>query len=106
MRDQGTAAALSIVDAQVVGAPVVDIVVPVYNEERTLESGVRRLHGYLTDDFPFSWRITIVDNASTDDTWSIAERLARELRWVRASHLDRKGRGFALRSGWGPSEAD
>ena len=87
-------------------APVVDVVVLVYNEARTLESAVRRLHGYLTDDFPFSWRITIVDNASTDDTWSHADRLARGLPRVRASHLDRKGRGFALRSAWGGSDAD
>jgi glycosyltransferase involved in cell wall biosynthesis len=106
MREQGIAPALRSVRVPVADAPVVDVVLPVYNEERTLESGVRRLYGYLTDDFPFSWRITIVDNASTDDTWSIAERLARELPWVRASHLDRKGRGFALRSAWSASDAD
>jgi glycosyltransferase involved in cell wall biosynthesis/putative flippase GtrA len=87
-------------------APVVDVIVPVYNEERTLEPGIRRLHEYLSNDFPFSWRITIVDNASTDDTRSQADRLARELPRVRASHLDRKGRGFALRCAWGASDAD
>jgi glycosyltransferase involved in cell wall biosynthesis len=87
-------------------APVVDVVVPVYNEARALEPAVRRLHRYLTGDFPFSWRISIVDNASTDDTWSLADQLARELPRVRASHLDRKGRGFALRSAWGSSDAD
>jgi glycosyltransferase involved in cell wall biosynthesis len=80
--------------------------VPVYNEERSLEPGIRRLHAYLTDGFPFSWRITIVDNASTDGTWTHAERLARELPRVRASHLDRKGRGFALRCAWSASDAD
>ncbi len=92
--------------SEVTAAPVVDVVVPVYNEERTLEPGIRRLHGYLTNDFPFSWRITIVDNASNDDTWSQADRLARELPRVRASHLDRKGRGFALRCAWSASDAD
>ena len=39
-------------------APVVDVVVPVYNEARALEPAVRRLHRYLTSDFPFSWRIS------------------------------------------------
>ena len=106
MREQGTAPALSSVRIPVADAPVVDVVVPVYNEERSLDSGVRRLHGYLTDAFPFSWRITVVDNASTDGTWSIAEGLARDLPCVRASHLDRKGRGFALRSAWSASDAD
>ena len=86
--------------------PVVDVVVPVFNEERALEPSVHRLHAYLTDAFPFSWRITIVDNASTDGTWLHAQRLARELPGVRARHLDRKGRGLALRTAWSASDAD
>src|SRR6202043_3922808 len=49
--------------------------------------------------------ITIADNASTDATWAIATRLAAELPWVRALHLDRKGRGRALRTAWMQSEA-
>src|SRR6266446_1162435 len=99
-------APVGLVSVAAVAAPVVDVVVPVYNEARALEPAVRRLHRYLTDDFPFSWRISIVDNASTDDTWSRADRLARELPRVRAKHLDRKGRGFALRSAWSASDAD
>ena len=87
-------------------APVVDIVVPVYNEERALEPSVRRLHAYLRAEFPLSWRITIVDNASTDATWTDAERLATELRDVCALHLDRKGRGLALRRAWSASDAE
>jgi len=85
--------------------PVVDVVVPVYNEERALGPSVERLHAYLAAGFPFSWRITIVDNASTDGTWRGATRLARELPNVEAVHLDRKGRGLALRSAWTASDA-
>jgi glycosyltransferase involved in cell wall biosynthesis len=92
--------------AVVVAPPVVDVVIPVYNEERALEPGIRRLHDYLVGDFPFSWRITIVDNASNDGTWYHAERLARELRGVRAVHLSRKGRGLALRTAWMASDAE
>ena len=91
-------------DARVV-APVVDVAIPVYNEERGLEPSVRRLHAYLTEHLPFTWRITIVDNASTDGTWFDAARLARDLSGVRAVHLDRKGRGFALRHAWATSDA-
>ncbi len=86
--------------------PVVDVVVPVFDEERAIGPGVGRLHAYLSSSFPFSWRITIVDNASTDGTWSEATRLGRELPGVRALHLDRKGRGLALRRAWGDSDAD
>ena len=85
--------------------PAVDVVLPVYDEAATLRRSVRLLHSYLSDRFPFSWRITIADNASTDETWSIAWRLEGELHGVRAVHLDRKGRGRALRSVWEASDA-
>jgi glycosyltransferase involved in cell wall biosynthesis len=97
---------VGVVAIPIVDIPIVDIVVPVFNEERALEASVRRLHIYLTDTFPFSWRITIVDNASTDSTWSQARMLERDLGGVRAVHLDRKGRGLALRRAWGASDAD
>jgi len=86
-------------------APVVDIVVPVYNEEADLDSSVRRLRAYLDDRFPFASAITIADNASTDATWAIARRLADSMPRVRALHLDEKGRGRALRQAWLASEA-
>jgi putative flippase GtrA len=84
----------------------VDIVVPVRNEERDLAPSVQRLVGYLRDSFPFSARITIADNGSTDATWAIATRLARELPEVRAVHMELPGRGRALRAIWSRSEAE
>ena len=83
----------------------VDIVIPVYNEERDLVPSVRRLHSYLETCFPFPATITIVDNASSDATWPIAEYLTGELPNVRAIHLDAKGRGRALRTAWLGSQA-
>src|SRR5664279_2755115 len=85
--------------------PIVDIVVPVYNEEHDLEPSVRRLRTYLDERFPFSARITVADNASTDATWQLAKRLAAELPGVRAIHFDQKGRGRALRSAWLASDS-
>ncbi len=61
--------------------------------------------GYLDRCFPVSTLVTIADNASTDATWSIAERLAGELEGVRALRVDRKGRGRALRAVWSASPA-
>src|SRR6266700_1081523 len=83
----------------------VDIVVPVRNEERDLAPSVRRLVAYLRESFPFNARITIADNGSTDATWAIAGRLARELPEVRAVHMDLPGRGRALRAIWSTSDA-
>jgi hypothetical protein len=48
--------------------PVLDVVVPVFNEENDLEPCVRRLHAHLAETFPYPFRITIADNASTDRT--------------------------------------
>jgi glycosyltransferase involved in cell wall biosynthesis len=85
--------------------PVVDIAVPVYNEERDLAPNVRRLRAYLDARFPFSARITVVDNASTDRTWDIARALALELPGVRVQRLREKGRGRAVRHAWLASDA-
>ncbi|HWG65249.1 MAG TPA: bifunctional glycosyltransferase family 2/GtrA family protein [Streptosporangiaceae bacterium] len=84
----------------------VEIVIPVRNEERDLAESVRRLHGWLTVQFPFGTRITIADNGSTDGTWGQAMALQAELAGVKAVRLERPGRGGALRSIWSASDAD
>jgi glycosyltransferase involved in cell wall biosynthesis len=83
----------------------VDIVVPVYNEEAALEQSIRRLHRFLTESFPFGWRIVIADNASTDATPDVARTLRTKLRGVSYVRLERKGRGRALREAWSRSDA-
>jgi putative flippase GtrA len=85
---------------------VLDIVIPVYNEEHDLPGSVRRLHRFLATEVPYSSRITIADNASTDDTLAVAEALAEELSDVDVIHLDAKGRGGALYTAWMASDAD
>ena len=86
----------------------VDVVVPVYNEEQILAASVGRLRDFLsdTDTFPFAWRIVIADNASTDGTAAIAERLADEDDRVSHLRLEQKGRGRALLAAWSRSDAD
>lgn len=88
-----------------IAAPVLDVVVPVHNEQTDLEPCVRRLHAYLRDRFPYSFRITVADNASVDATPVIAQRLADELPEVRAVRLGQRGRGRALRAVWSASDA-
>ncbi|WP_242910490.1 bifunctional glycosyltransferase family 2/GtrA family protein [Actinomadura terrae] len=85
---------------------LVEIVIPVYNEERVLAASVERLHAYLAATFPYPFRITIADNASTDATWRVAVDLAARLPHVHAARLERKGRGRALRHVWSTSDAD
>jgi putative flippase GtrA len=85
--------------------PVLDIVVPVFNEERDLAPCVRRLFAHLTGSFPYRFRITIANNASTDGTAEIADELARAIPEVTAVHLAEKGRGRALHQVWSASDA-
>jgi putative flippase GtrA len=80
--------------------------VPVRNEERDLVPSIRRLVAYLRESFPFTARVTIADNGSTDATWALATGLARELAEVRAVHMELPGRGRALRAIWSASDAD
>ncbi|MEU4762185.1 bifunctional glycosyltransferase family 2/GtrA family protein [Actinosynnema sp. NPDC023794] len=84
---------------------VLDVVVPVHNEERDLAPCVRKLHADLTQTFPYTFRITIANNASTDGTRAAADELARELPGVAAVHLAEKGRGRALKAVWTASDA-
>ena len=86
--------------------PQVDIVVPVRNEEHDLAPSIQLLVGYLRRGFPFTARVTIADNGSTDRTWAIADKLARELPEVRAVRLEQPGRGRALRAIWSQSDAE
>jgi glycosyltransferase involved in cell wall biosynthesis len=83
----------------------VEIVVPVYNEASHLAERVTELRAFLNASFPFPALITIVDNASTDDTYAVATELAATTPGVAVMHLPRKGRGYALRAAWSTSGA-
>jgi putative flippase GtrA len=85
--------------------PQLDIVLPVHNEARQLAASVTALRTFLDRSFPLTTVVTVVDNASTDDTWTIAAGLAGSLPGVRAIHLDQKGRGRALRAAWTASRS-
>ncbi len=90
---------LPVVDDQ---APVLDVVIPVHNEEAALASSVDRVHRHLSR-LPYSFRITVADNASTDGTALVAHRLSHEYDEVRAVYLAQKGRGRALKEVWSTS---
>ena len=84
----------------------VDIVVPVYNEEKALPGSIERLTGFLQDNVANPWQVIIADNASTDRTRPVSEELSRQYSGVSYFYLPQKGRGRALRATWLASEAD
>ena len=84
--------------------PVLDVVVPVHNEQAGLETSLRRLHAHLTS-LPYPFRITVAENASTDGTVEVARRVAAELPGIELLVLPEPGRGRALRTAWMASDA-
>jgi glycosyltransferase involved in cell wall biosynthesis len=85
---------------------LVDILLPVYNEEHVLEKSVSTLRDFLMKNMKdYRWVISIGDNASTDRTLEKAKELAARFADVRALHLDRKGRGRMVKYAWSKSEA-
>jgi putative flippase GtrA len=84
---------------------VLEVVVPVHDEEVALPRAVAALTSYL-ETLPWTWRITIADNASSDGTPLVARRLAHADDRVRVERLEEKGRGRALKRAWESSDAD
>jgi putative flippase GtrA len=103
--DDALRCATSLVEVLPLAPPVLDVVVPVHNEEAGLESSLRRLHEYLTRWFPYSFRITVAENASTDRTVEVGRRVAAELPGIEVLVLPEPGRGRALRTAWLASDA-
>lgn len=84
---------------------ILDVVIPVHNEEAQLAASVERVLAHLRT-MPWSFRITVADNASTDQTDLIARRLAHTHRDVSVVHLAEKGRGRALKRVWQDSQSE
>lgn len=86
---------------------LVDILLPVYNEEHILETSVVSLRKFLSENVnDFDWVITIGDNASTDKTLEVAKNLENKYKDVIVAHLPLKGRGRMVKYAWEKSEAD
>ena len=86
--------------------PFVDIVVPVLNEEKILQSIIETLDEYMMENLPYRYQITIADNGSQDNTLKIAKNLAQNHQSVRVVRLAERGRGRALKQVWQSSQAD
>jgi glycosyltransferase involved in cell wall biosynthesis len=86
----------------------VDLVIPCYNEERTLAASVETLRAWCDEHLAaYRWRIVVADNASTDATLEVAKQVAAlDPDGCAYVHLDRKGRGRALKQAWLASHAD
>jgi dolichyl-phosphate beta-glucosyltransferase len=76
-------------------------ILPAHNEERVLERTVRRIVDRLGS--RPGTEVVLAENGSTDGTWELSQRLARDVREVRvfAFREASAGLGFALSRGFG-----
>jgi glycosyltransferase involved in cell wall biosynthesis len=85
--------------------PLISVIVPAYNEGHTIAELIARVRAAP---IALAREIVVVDDASTDDTGPIVERLLAErsddLRLVR--HVRNRGKGAAIRTGFAEARGD
>ena len=83
------------------GDPLVSVLVPAYNEARTIEGVLRKVA-----ELPLRTELVVVDDGSQDETPAILERLAGELPSLRVERQPNQGKGAAIRRAIGLSRGD
>lgn len=84
-----------------------NILLPVYNEEKRLRRGVELTQEFLNQCANFEYKLTIVDNGSTDTTKQIAEQLCEQSNGqVEYIRITEKGVGAAFRAGVAQNTSD
>lgn len=79
--------------------PALNILLPVYNEEKRLRRGVEQTREYLLTQPDIPFVLTIADNASSDGTADVARDMCARFPEVRYLHVAEKGVGAAFRAG-------
>ena len=86
--------------------PDVEFVLPAHNDARRIGLSVTLLAQWLRRNAQFSWKVTVADGASTDQTLAIASRMRdQDPTHVGVIHLDKGGHGLAVKSAWLASDA-
>ncbi len=81
--------------------PFLSVVVPAFNEESRLEGSLDRILEYLKSR-QFTYEVLVIDDGSTDRTFSIASKYAFEAEGSRLSvhrNESNKGKGYSVRRG-------
>lgn len=80
-------------------APILSVVVPMYNETKRIERTLPRLLDFLHT-LPLSYEIVVVDDGSTDGTPQLAARLLRQEPQCRVlRQRQNRGKGRAIKRG-------
>lgn len=75
-------------------------IIPAHNEEKRIEKTLREVDGYLrAKNFPDGYEILVVNNASSDATSSLVERVKGSIPNIKLYDLEGYGKGFAVKHG-------
>lgn len=102
---------------------LINIAVPVYNEEAILNKNVEKILDFINNppaelggmasapagprNDQYEWRIILVDNGSTDNTPLIAQSLEKKYpQKINYLRLNQKGKGLAIKTAWQKFPAD
>ncbi|MEZ4924252.1 MAG: glycosyltransferase family 2 protein [Crocinitomicaceae bacterium] len=76
------------------------IIIPLYNEAKTIQTVVDRIQKVSFPSFVNSWEIIIVNDCSTDGSGEIIDKIAADNIHVRTVHHDvNQGKGKSVRTG-------
>ena len=89
---------------------LIEITIPVLNEEDTLKQNIEKIISFIEDEesrfCDAQICLVIADNGSTDATDELGRQLANDHKNVRYISVPDRGVGLALKSSWGESKAD
>lgn len=78
--------------------PFLSIIIPAYNEETRLPTSLEKLYAFLNSQ-PYSFEVVVVENGSQDRTLQVCQEFAGRLENLRIIHLDKSGKGLAVKQG-------
>ena len=84
----------------------IDLVLPVYNESKSLLSSFEKLYNFMELHVSRDWIITISENGSSDNTLDIAKTIQRKYKKSRVISNENPGKGLALKNAWLTSSAE
>ena len=86
---------------------MIEITIPVLNEEKKLSQGIVTLHEYLTGIYEAKeWKLIIADNGSQDRTSILASELSEQYSNIECFEVATAGVGLALKNSWDKSKAE
>lgn len=80
------------------GKPFLSIIIPAHNEAERLPPSLEKIDAFLQRQ-DYSSEVIVVENGSSDGTFTIAKAFAQKMPYLRAFHEEARGKGLAIKRG-------